>query len=186
VYSEAELAWFIGMCIDAKQEVMTADPHEQGRGLVLEYGHTVGHAAELLTGGRLSHGLAIGVGGLVAARVATLLGIGDPAVEKAHETLLHLNGAPTHFGADLLSADFLGADSFRAGFDADQLMQAVRLDNKRGYIPPRPGCIDMVLLAGLGQPYQAGDKVLTQVPEDVVFAGIQSRISQLPSPEGQP
>ena len=191
VYSEAELAWFIGMCIDAKQEVMAADPHEQGRGLVLEYGHTVGHAAELVTGGRLSHGLAIGVGGLVAARVATLLGIGDPAVEEVHEALLHLNGAPTHFSADFLSADLLGADSlsadlFRAGFDIDRLMQAVRLDNKRGYIPHRPGCIDMVLLAGLGQPYQTGDSVITQVPEDVVFAGIQSRISRLPSPEGQP
>ena len=44
----------------------------------------------------------------------------------------------------------------------------------------------MVLLAGLGQPYQTGDSVITQVPEDVVFAGIQSRISRLPSPEGQP
>jgi 3-dehydroquinate synthase/2-deoxy-scyllo-inosose synthase len=171
VYSAAELAWFIGMCIDAKQAVMAADPHEQGRGLVLEYGHTVGHAAELVTGGRLGHGLAIGVGGLVAARIATLLGIGDPAVEQAHETLLHLNGAPTQFST---------------GIEADQLMQAVRLDNKRGYLPPRPGCIDMVLLAGLGQPCQTGDTIITQVPEDVVFAGIQSRISRLPSPEGQP
>ena len=53
VYSRAELAWFIGMCIDAKQQVMAADPQEKGRGLVLEYGHTVGHAAELVTGGRL-------------------------------------------------------------------------------------------------------------------------------------
>ena len=166
-------------------QVMTADPQEKGRALVLEYGHTVGHAAELVTGGRLSHGLAIGVGGLVAARIATMLGIGDPRIEKAHETLLHRNGAPTHFGADLLSADFLGADSFRAGFDADQLMQAVRLDNKRGYIPHRPGCIDMILLAGLGQPYQGNGNIIAQVPEDVVFAGIQSRINRLPSPEGQ-
>jgi 3-dehydroquinate synthetase len=176
VYSEAELAWFIGMCIDAKQQVMAADPEEKGGALVLEYGHTVGHAAELITGGRLSHGLAIGVGGLVAARVATLLGIGDPAIEKVHETLLHLNGAPTQFSAGF----------FSAGFEADQLMQAIRLDNKRGYVLPRPGCIDMILLAGLGQPHQVGDNIITQVPEDVVFAGIESRISRLPSPEGQP
>jgi 3-dehydroquinate synthetase len=176
VYSQAELAWFIGMCADAKQEVMAADPEEKGRALVLEYGHTVGHAAEIATGGRLSHGLAIGVGGLVAARVATLLGIGDPDVEQAHETLLHLNGAPTCYSAEL----------FSAGSEAGQLMQAIRLDNKRGYVPHRPGCIDMILLAGLGQPYQAGGTIIAQVPEDVVFAAIQSRISQLPSPEGQP
>src|SRR6516162_9966089 len=170
VYSQAELAWFIGMCIDAKQKVMAADPEEKGRALVLEYGHTVGHAAELVTGGRLSHGLAIGVGGLVAARIATMLGIGDPAVEKAHETLLHRNGAPTYFNS---------------GPEAGHLMQAIRLDNKPGYIPHRPGCIDMILLAGLGQPYEASGNIIAQVPEDVVFAGIQSRISRLPSPEGQ-
>src|SRR5215469_12055603 len=110
VYSQAELAWFIGMCIDAKQAVMAADAQEKGRALVLEYGHTVGHAAELVTGGRLSHGLAIGVGGLVAARIATLLGIGDPAIERAHEALLHRNGAPTYFSADLFRADLFRAD----------------------------------------------------------------------------
>jgi 3-dehydroquinate synthetase len=166
VYSQAELAWFIGMCIDAKQEVMAADPHEKGPALVLEYGHTVGHAAELVTGGTFSHGLAIGVGGLAAARIATMLGVGDPAVEQAHEALLLRGGAPTYFRGD---------------FDADRLMRAIRLDNKRGYIPHRPGCIDMVLLAGLGQPCQADGTLITQVPEDVVCAGIQSRISRLPT-----
>ena len=170
VYSQAEFAWFIGLCVDAKQRVMAADPHEKGRALVLEYGHTVGHAAELVTGGKFSHGLAIGVGGLVAARIATLFGIGDPAVEEAHEALLLLNGAPTYFRGD---------------FDADRLMQAIRLDNKRGYIPHRLGCIDMILLAGLGQPNHADGSIITQVPEDVVLAGIQSRISRLPSSEGQ-
>src|SRR5215470_12093132 len=74
-YTQAEFAWFIGMCVDAKQEVMATDPQEKGRALVLEYGHTAGHAAELITGGGFSHGLAIGVGGLVAARVAAILGV---------------------------------------------------------------------------------------------------------------
>jgi 3-dehydroquinate synthetase len=170
VYSQAELAWFIGMCVDAKQEVMRADPQEKGRALVLEYGHTVGHAAELVTGGSFSHGLAIGVGGLVAARIAAMLGVGDPDTERAHETLLLLNGAPTYL---------------RAGFDADGLMRAIRLDNKRGYVPHRPGCVDMVLLAGPGRPYQADGSLITQVPEDVVWTGIQSRISRLPTSEGQ-
>jgi 3-dehydroquinate synthetase len=170
VYTEAEFAWFIGMCVDAKQSVMARDPRESGRALVLEYGHTVGHAAELVSGGGLSHGLAIGIGGLVAARIAHLLGIGDPAVEQAHEELLRLNGAPTQLPD---------------GFDAERLMAAVRLDNKRGYIPHRPGHIDMVLLSGLGQPYQADGSIITQVPEDVVHTGIQSRIGRLASSEGQ-
>ena len=170
-YSQLELAWFIALCVDAKQQVMASDPQEKLRALVLEYGHTVGHAAELESGGRLSHGLAIGIGGLVAARIATIMGIGGPAVERAHAALLLRNGAPVRFGADL---------------DAGRLMRAVRLDNKRGYLPPRAGHIDMVLLAGLGRPHRAGQNIITQVPDDLVFAGIQSRIGRLTSPEGQP
>ncbi len=161
-YSTTELSWFIGMCIDAKQRVMEADPFEKGRALILEYGHTVGHAAELVSGGTFSHGLAIGVGGLVAARIATSLGFGDPGLELTHEVLLGLNGAPTMFPAYL---------------SPDQLLEAVRLDNKRGYIPHQPGCVDMVLLDGPGRPHQTGGSYITQVPEDVVMAAIQSRFS---------
>jgi 3-dehydroquinate synthetase len=170
VYSPAELAWFIGMCVDAKQEVMAADPLEKGRALILEYGHTVGHAAEFASGGNFSHGLAIGVGGLVAGHIASLLGVGDPVIELAHESLLELNGAPT----------FL-----RAGLTADHLMQAIRLDNKRGYRPYKAGYVDMILLAGLGQPYLPGGSIITQVPEGLVHAGIESRINHLTTPEGQ-
>ena len=150
------------MCVDAKQRVMEADPFEKGRALILEYGHTVGHAAELQSGGTFSHGLAIGVGGLVAARIATSLGFGDPDLESTHEVLLGLNGAPTMFPAYL---------------SPDQLLEAVRLDNKRGYIPYKPGCVDMVLLDGPGRPHQTGGSYITQVPEDVVIAAIQSRFS---------
>lgn len=169
VYTPAEFAWFIRMCVDAKQQVMAADPWEKGRALILEYGHTVGHAAELLSGGSMGHGLAIGVGGLVAARIATTLGVGDPAAEQAHESLLRLNGAPT---------------MLRAGLTADRLLQAIRLDNKRGYIPHTPGHIDMILLASLGRPHLSGGSIITQVPENLVRAGIQSRVNRLAPAEG--
>jgi 3-dehydroquinate synthetase len=161
-YSPAELSWFIGMCVDAKQRVMKADPFEKGPALVLEYGHTVGHAAELLSSGSFGHGLAIGVGGLVAARIAASLDFGDPDVEKMHERLLTLNGAPTRFPASIT---------------ADRLMDVIRLDNKRGYVPPKPGCIDMVLLDGPGLPHHTGDSYITQVRQDVVLAAIESRTS---------
>lgn len=163
-YTTAELTWFIGMCLDAKQRVMEADPFEKGRALILEYGHTVGHAGELVSGGAFTHGFAIGVGGLVAARIAASLGIADPGLEDAHETLLNLNGAPA---------------SFPAYLEPDRLMEMVRLDNKRGYIPHRPGHVDMVLLDGLGRTHLAGGSVITHVPEGVVMAAIQSRASQL-------
>jgi 3-dehydroquinate synthetase len=163
-YSPAEISWFIEMCVDAKQRVMRDDQYEKGPALILEYGHTAGHAAELVSGGTFSHGLAIGVGGLVAARIAVSLGFGDPAVEKVHEDLLIRNGAPTAFPSPLTPG---------------QLMAAIRLDNKRGYLPHRTGYVDMVLLDSLGKPHYADGSYIVQVPEDVVLDAIESRTTQV-------
>ncbi|MGW1199323.1 2-deoxy-scyllo-inosose synthase [Streptomyces sp. NPDC002536] len=162
-YTPQTLAEFIGLCVDAKTAVMRNDMREKREALVLEYGHTVGHAAELLTGGALRHGFAIGVGMLVAARISGELGLLGPDDEKAHRILLELNGAPTQLPGEL---------------DADRLLEAVRLDNKRGYVPARPGTVDMIILDGLGRPHWVGDNVITQIDEAVVRAGIEAYLPE--------
>jgi 3-dehydroquinate synthetase len=160
VYTAAEIAWFISMCVDAKQSVMGRDPFERREALVLEYGHTAGHAAEHLTSGAFAHGPAIGVGMLVAARISASLGFLGSEDEKAHELLLALNGTPV---------------MFPAGLPAESILAAMRLDNKRGYIPARDRHIDMILLNQLGQPHLDRGGIITQVPEDVVLAAIRTR-----------
>lgn len=158
-YSAGELAWVIDMSLRAKQSVMTDDPCETGDALACEYGHTLGHAAELLFG--LGHGMAIGIGGLVAARAARLLGVCGGDVEEMHEDLLLRNGAPVTFPARLSD---------------DQLLAILRRDNKRGYLPPRPLYIDMVLLEAPGTLHRpGGDKPITQVPEDVLLRAVRER-----------
>ncbi len=67
VYTPAQLARICELNIEGKTRVMRNDPKEQRDGLVLELGHTVGHALELLA--QLRHGFAIGIGLCVAARV---------------------------------------------------------------------------------------------------------------------
>ncbi|MDQ2881589.1 MAG: 2-deoxy-scyllo-inosose synthase [Actinomycetota bacterium] len=156
-YSRETLTDFIGLCVDAKCAVMRYDPFEKGEALVLEYGHTVGHAAELLTGGKLRHGFAIGVGMLVAARIAVQLGYLDRSDEAAHRALLQRNGAPTTLPAEL---------------DLDSLMQAVGLDNKRGYRPELPGTQGLILLDGLGRPHHSDGSLITRIDEAVIHAGI--------------
>jgi 3-dehydroquinate synthetase len=158
-YTDAEITLLIGMCLDAKQQVLLRDPHEEGTGLALEYGHTAGHAIELLHG--LGHGLAIGVGGLVAARTARIMGIlPDRLVEDIHEELLTLNGAPV---------------TVPPGLTDEALLSILRRDNKRGYLRPRPGHIDMVLLEAPGVPHCTGGRPITQVPEDVLLRAIRER-----------
>jgi 3-dehydroquinate synthase/2-deoxy-scyllo-inosose synthase len=162
-YSSAELAWVVDLCACAKQSVMAADPYEAHEALILEYGHTCGHAAEHITGGELAHGPAIGIGMLVAARVSASLGYLSAAGEEAHRRLLDLNGTPLRFPR---------------GLSAEAIVAATRMDNKRGYLPPKPGCIDMVLLDALGRPHHERGQIITQVPEGVVLAALQTRTTQ--------
>ena len=53
-YSLDQFAQVFAWCFEAKQAVMRQDAHEQGAALVLEAGHTVGHAlVEIPPGGRV-------------------------------------------------------------------------------------------------------------------------------------
>jgi 3-dehydroquinate synthetase len=156
-YTCRELVTFTAMCVDAKQLVMRDDPREEGPGLALEYGHTTGHVLELLCG--MPHGMAIGVGGLVAARAARILGItGDSLVEDVHADLLRRIGAPV---------------AVPAGLPDDALLRGIRLDNKRGYRKIPPQHVDMVLLEAPGRVHHTAGWPLTPVPEQVVLRAIR-------------
>ncbi|HZD80099.1 MAG TPA: 3-dehydroquinate synthase [Actinomycetota bacterium] len=65
----------VARCVGAKARVVAADERDAGERLVLNYGHTLGHALERLDafGGR-SHGEAVAVGMVFAARLAESLG----------------------------------------------------------------------------------------------------------------
>ncbi len=62
-----------GMAV--KVDLIQADPYEKGRRAALNLGHTVGHALELVSGYRLSHGEAVAIGLVVEARLAEDLGL---------------------------------------------------------------------------------------------------------------
>ena len=158
-YTPAELCEFIDFCVSAKTTVMRHDEHERREALALEYGHTTGHAVEFIGG--IRHGYAVGLGMLAAGGVAAEMGF-LPAEDLAvHRALLAANGAPLTIPADLATADILAV---------------MRGDNKRGYIPPQPGHIDMVLLSGLGGAARDGGPFLTQVPERIIAHAIDQQL----------
>jgi 3-dehydroquinate synthetase len=140
-------------CIAAKLAVMCEDPREKHSGLVLEYGHTVGHAIEHTADGTISHGEAVGLGMLVAADVAYRMGHLDGDARSCHWDLLRQVG---------LQLERPRATSIPA------VMEKVRADNKRGHLPPSPGKIPMVLLGGLGSPLRSDHLPLVPVSLDLV------------------
>jgi 3-dehydroquinate synthase len=92
----AALEDLVARCVRAKAGVVEADERDAGRRLVLNYGHTLGHALERLDAfaGR-SHGEAIAIGMVFAARLAESEGIAPPGLAARHARLLASLGIET-------------------------------------------------------------------------------------------
>jgi 3-dehydroquinate synthetase len=79
-----------------KHSVVQADERESGLRMILNYGHTVGHAIEA-DGYRYRHGEAIALGLIVVNRIARRMGRVDDAAVARVESLLAAAGLPTRF-----------------------------------------------------------------------------------------
>ncbi len=126
----AALVPVIARCCEIKAAVVSDDEREAGRRAILNYGHTVGHALETVTG----HGDALVHGEAVAAgmRVAGLLSV-------------RLNGCPgddVRWQDETLRRCGLGAVP---QVDPAQVIAATRADKKS-----RAGAVRWVLLDRLG------------------------------------
>lgn len=64
----------ISRSVEIKANVVVRDEKEKGERSILNFGHTIGHAIEKLSGYKILHGEAVGLGILVEARIAVLVG----------------------------------------------------------------------------------------------------------------
>ena len=80
-----------------KAQVVTEDERETlGRRILLNYGHTIGHALEAATDyGQYLHGEAVSVGMMVAARISLSLGMVTDDVVQRQRRLLERFALPT-------------------------------------------------------------------------------------------
>ena len=82
----------------AKAKVVAADEREGGLRAILNYGHTLGHVVETLTGyGTYLHGEAVGLGMLAVGRLATALGLWSAEEEQRQRGLIAAAGLPVEF-----------------------------------------------------------------------------------------
>lgn len=85
-----------------KVAVVNADEREQGERIILNYGHTLGHALEAATAyGKLLHGEAVAIGMHAAAGIACALGLFSADERAYQQRLLTAYGLPTTFPADI-------------------------------------------------------------------------------------
>jgi len=98
---DAALARLVHAAAAIKTALIERDPYERDLRRPLNFGHTIGHPLETVTGyGPLLHGEAVSFGMAVEARIAHARGVLDPAVLEALIGLLRRCGLPTE-AADL-------------------------------------------------------------------------------------
>jgi 3-dehydroquinate synthase len=129
------LTHIIGRSCQIKSEVVSRDERESGLRAVLNYGHTIGHAVETVTGYKsFLHGEAVAIGMYLEGRLSAILGIiGNEEVEKIR---------------NLAEAYGLSC-SLPAGTDLNLLFSAMQLDKKtvsgemKFILPERIGSVTM-------------------------------------------
>ena len=111
------LATVIARCCQIKAEVVGRDETDGGPRAILNFGHTIGHAIENISGyGKYLHGEAIAIGQVVAARLShKVLGLPGRDVERI-ENLFRRAGLPVHAGLN--------------SSKRQKLLNAMRLDKK--------------------------------------------------------
>jgi 3-dehydroquinate synthase len=135
----------VASCCTAKARIVEQDEREEtGLRMMLNYGHTVGHALEVLSGYRgWLHGEAVAIGMTAAGRLAVRLGLTDAGTAQRQESLLEGVGLPTRF----------------TGVDPRAVTDALRHDKKA-----RDGRVPFVLLRALGR-----GEIFHDVPMDAVL-----------------
>ena len=111
-----------------KADFVREDEFDQGQRQLLNFGHTVGHAIEACSGFSVHHGIAVGIGMVIASRAAYKRGFSEEDCTPALCEALSNNGLP---------------DS--CGFSASNLAQAAMGDKKR-----RGGSITLILPRRIG------------------------------------
>jgi len=106
----------IAACVAMKRDYVAADEFDTGSRMMLNFGHSFGHAAEYCSGYALRHGEAVAMGMAVMARSAAAAGYCSAGTAEALTDLLHTYGLPTEipFAADVLT-DALRADKKAVG-----------------------------------------------------------------------
>jgi 3-dehydroquinate synthase len=142
----------IGRSVAIKAGVVSEDEREAGKRTLLNYGHTIGHAIEAVTGyGAYLHGEAVAIGMRAAALISAELGLLSADDLERQQRLLQAYGLPEN----------------APGLSVDAVLDATAVDKK-----VRAGRVRWVLLEGIGNAV-----IRDNIPADVVRRATEAVLS---------
>jgi 3-dehydroquinate synthase len=146
------LTQVIRECCQIKADVVSADEHETGIRLTLNFGHTFGHAIEAAGGfSTYTHGEAVAIGMVWATDLSRRMGLCDPQLLERLKRLLSKLGLPIALSGHV-----------------DGVRDALLLDKK-----VLAGRSRFILVEGIGH-VSIRDDVPTQLVEEVVAEGLRA------------
>lgn len=127
----------VAACVQCKADVVASDEREGGRRVILNYGHTLGHALEIATHFELRHGEAVAIGLIYAAELAHRLGRIDAARVAWHREVVANYGLPDALpnGVDrdavvaLFNRDKKAIDGVTFVLDGENGVEPVKIDD---------------------------------------------------------
>lgn len=104
------LARAVATSCEMKAAVVQEDETEKGRRAILNFGHTLGHAIEALTGyNTYRHGEAVAIGMVAESRLASIMGLLPPAQAQRIEDLVKKAGLPVQIPGQLSADELLAS-----------------------------------------------------------------------------
>jgi 3-dehydroquinate synthase len=137
--------------VEIKADIVSRDEREEGLRKTLNFGHTIGHAVELVSGYSLLHGEAVAIGMALEGRLAEQIGVAKAGTAATIVKALQSAGLPT---------------DLPTGFQAGEVIEAMKSDKKgvsgktRFALPLRIGAMAG---AETGWSVQVGDDQLREV-----------------------
>jgi 3-dehydroquinate synthase len=146
-HDPTKLEWVIAESIKMKAKVVSADERESGLRRVLNFGHTVGHALEAVTGyRRFHHGEAVAWGMIAATKIAAASDkINAGSAQRITEAVLGLGPLP------------------RVEARGREILRLLQLDKKT-----RDGAVHFVLPRAIGKV-----EIVSGVPDRVVLEAVE-------------
>ncbi|MEC9381768.1 MAG: 3-dehydroquinate synthase [Thermodesulfobacteriota bacterium] len=149
----------IKKCINIKVKVVREDFKESNKRMILNFGHTIGHAIEKYYKYKKSHGDCIGIGMLIESKIATDIGIlSEKDYSKIKNILLRFN---------LLSLKLKPTSS-------NKLIDNMKLDKKN-----KTNKITFVLPEAIGKIRKWSNSYSIEIPEKIIRKSVRNALNEI-------
>jgi 3-dehydroquinate synthase len=142
--------------VEIKAEIVKRDERESGPRKLLNFGHTIGHAVESLSGYALLHGEAVAIGMVEEARLGERIGVTAQGTSARLRTILSRLGLPTALPME---------------YDAAEVVGWTRTDKKA-----REGRVEYALIEGVGIPAARDGRWGAPVADETVAEVLGGRV----------